>query len=373
MIAPEQIGWGGYGGYEGPYFHGTRKFQLPADPSANAKMVAVVTATEGGSANAINMYDRCILSVGYIQWCEADFLCSKLLGVIAERDLGLLTPLQPALVESAAIFTKMPRGVWRFSFKDARGEVDTSTEQKQLFLLNSSGLKGTWEADDGASKAHAKLWAASWANLLDQDEADAAHIDYTAGRIQSFAMPNAKAALFDDPTPSEGWAGALRAGFLSFAANNPAKAGEHLGIALKTAPGPKWSPDWCIHILKELTFGPEITIYPGRYGKIRPVMEQLYGVDLPDFAEDLQKWTDDVTGGDTPVEGEPTFMAVQEVQDFLVTLGYDLGPAGADGKMGPKTTTALRTFQGLQGLTADGLLGPKTRAALVEAWRAKNG
>jgi hypothetical protein len=38
----------------------------------------------------------------------------------------------------------------------------------------------------------------------------------------------------------------------------------------------------------------------------------------------------------------------------------------ADGIFGPLTDTALRTFQGLQGLTVDGICGPSTWAALLK-------
>lgn len=368
MTRPENIGWGKYKSYEGAYFIGTQPYRLPANPSENHKILAVITATEGGRADAINAYDRCIISVGLIQYCEASYyLTSNLLGSIAERDPQLLKPMEPALAASNAEFKRNAKGRWRFFFKDKRGEVDTGDEQKQLFLLNSNGLKGSWDTE---STAHVKLWAASLANVLAQPEAQEVQVDYTAARIKVFAVTNAKKLLLDDPAPSTGWVGAMRAAYLSFAANLPAVAGKHLEIALQSAPGPKWSEDWCLHILKELTFGPKISIYPHRYDKIRPVLERLYGVDLPDFSHELKQHESEFEAI-CPAGSSPKFDTAESIQEFLIDLGYDLGPTGADGKIGPKTLDAIQTFQSTNGLQPDGIVGPRTRAKMLEVFRER--
>jgi hypothetical protein len=377
MASPADILWGKYKTYRGPFYLGVRRFKLPPKPTENEMLMAVLTATEGGRADAINMYDRCIISTGYIQWCEAKyFLTSKLLGALADHNPTLLDPLQPALEASGAVFAKTAHGRWRFRFNDPRGEVDAGAEQKQLFLLNSSGHKGDW---DDESKAHAKLWAASMSNVLNQDEADAVQMDYVANRMMGFATNKARKVLFDG-TPSTGWTGALRAIYLSFAGNLPAVASKQLTAALgELGTTPKWTKDWCIHITRRLTFGPNIAIYPHRYQAIRPVVERLYGVDLPDMAEELKAWSVDMEMEDPtwdeivdeePVK-EPTFTTTREVQQLLSDMGYDLGEAGVDGWMGRKTRDAIITFQGLNGLTADGIVGPKTRAKMLVVWRAK--
>lgn len=367
MVTPSDIGWGGYREFEGTVYYGRGTILKPfVNPTENQKYVQVMTQTEGASYTAVNGYDSCIVSVGLFQWCERVYATSSLLGKIAEKDPHLLLPLQLALKASNASFSKNAKGNWRFFFKDARGEVDNLKEQQQLFLLHSTGLKGSWDAE---SKEHAKLWAACLANTLAPEEASKVQVDFCADRVKNFATPSAKAVLFDG-LPSEGWVGALRCGYLSFAGNLPAVASNMLDIALKTAPGPKWSPDWCIHILKQLTFGPQIAIFPTRYNAIRPSLEALYGVNLPDFAPELQKWQADMTQGLPPAaKDEPTFFDTKEIQAFLIGIGYDLGPAGADGKMGKKSMDAIRTFQGLHGLTADGVVGPRTRAALLDEWR----
>jgi hypothetical protein len=67
MVDKSQIKWGEYKNYEGPYFIGSVPFSLSSNPSDDEKILAVITATEGGCYDSINMYDSCILSSGLIQ------------------------------------------------------------------------------------------------------------------------------------------------------------------------------------------------------------------------------------------------------------------------------------------------------------------
>lgn len=358
------VKWGSYNGFEGPLFWGSKKFVLPSTPTDNHKILATITATEGGSLDAINAYDRCILSVGLIQWCEARYyLTSNLLGHMADKDPALMGPLKPALDAADAVFRKNPAGKWRFFAKGR--EVVTSAEQQKLFLLNSNGLVGSW---DERSKERARLWVWCAANTLAQEPAIQAQIDFTAARVKTFATPPAKVILFDDPAPSAGWVGAIRAAYCSFAANLPAVAGKQLVLACQASQQAKWSPAWGLDILRGLTFGPGIAIYPERYNKIRPVIESLYGVNLPDFAQDLQT----TLGTPQVANGSPSFNYPREIQQLLIELGYDLGPAGPDGKFGGKSRDALRKFQSLNQLDPDGNPGPRTCTKLKEAWHRLN-
>jgi len=371
MVKPEEIGWGKYKSFEGPYFRGSRRFVTPASPTVEERQLSVVTATEGGCLDAVNMYDRCIVSVGLIQWCEASyFLTSKLLGAVAEHDASLLAPLERVLSDSSASFKKDASGRWRFFRQDSAihvpSVVDEKPEQDALFLLRSDGTAGSW---DGESAARAKEWAAGLANVLVQDAAVAVQIPYTARRLRSFATREAAAILWDGSW-DDGLTGAIRAAFLSFAANLPAVASSHLVKAVAASPSPKWSLEWSEDVLRELTFGPGVAIYPGRYDKIRPVLESAYGVDLPDLAAELKEWRK--LGEPQAHPQEPTFTDPHDVQRLLVALGYDLGPAGVDGRIGPKTMDAIGTFQGMSGLVDTRTVDSDTRDAMVRAWRRVN-
>lgn len=55
------------------------------------------------------------------------------------------------------------------------------------------------------------------------------------------------------------------------------------------------------------------------------------------------------------------------VQRKLIALGFDLGPAGADGVPGMKTREALIAFQKAHAIDAIGIAGPRTQAALRAA------
>lgn len=369
MTTPDEIGWGSYNQYEGPFFRGKVPFDLadadepaprdgkrPPDP----RTLAVITATEGGRYDAVNMYDRCIVSVGLIQWCEAgQYGVSNLLGAVAERGRTLLAPLSRALDAAGADFGPNKLGRWRFHFDDARGEIDNAEKQRQLFLGGASGLKGGWTDEQ---KAHAKRWAAALAEVLAQPEARSAQIAFTLPKIEAFATPEAKRLLFNDDLPNEGWVGALRAAFLSFAVNLPAVASAQLKLAEAETKAPKWSPDYCVEVIHRLTLGPKIAIYPHRYKAIRPALERLYGVSLPDLP---------AAQGHGGEGGGDAFDSLEAVQRELIAQGHDLGPAGADGKLGQKTRVALMDFQRKHGLEPDGVMGPKTRAALAQAARER--
>jgi len=365
MIRPSDIGWGKYKKWEGPLYHGGTKFVLPSKPTDEEKTIAVITATEGGSYSAINMYDSCILSSGLIQWCEAHYLVSSMLGAVAEKDPALLAPLDDALRASSASFKKRSDGKWRFFFADKRGEVNSAVKQQSLFLGGSNGFLGSWNEE---STLHAKTWAAGVASVWENQTAQRIQTSHTVSRLGIFYTQDAKSILFGPGSPKdEGLAGAVRAAFISFAANLPAVASEQLRLTVSQTNAAPWSEAWVVDILRNMTFGPKIAIYPGRYEKIRPVIEKLYGVDLPDFAQDLSQWHADVETN--PVPGTmPDFLDIKEVQEELIAEGYDLGPRGADGAYGAKTKQAVRDFQASHGLGADGVVGPNTRRALMDAY-----
>ena len=288
-VTIDKIKWGSYGGFEGPYFKGEHAYVAPEKPDVPDKFLATIAATEGSAFDAINMYDRMIVSVGVIQWGEASqYSVSDMLGLVVER-INLeyvLKCISPALVLSNATFAKNRVGSWRFAFNDSGGDVNTVEKQRNLFL-NGKGATGSWNAE---STLVAKTWAMCLANVWDDQRARDAQVEYTKKRLMGFVTSKAKEILFSDVTQvqSSGWPGAVRAAYISFAANLPAVASQHLEIAAAQATCEKWSEEWCISVIRELTFGPGIKIYPERYEKIRPVVEKFFGVALPKTAADLK-------------------------------------------------------------------------------------
>ena len=359
MTTAAEIGWSRYDVYEGPFHLGSSKFSLPAvNPSLNDKILAVITATEGGRWDAINMYDRCILTVGLIQWCEGgQFSVSDMLGATVEANPNALRRFGNIMAVQGVEFKKNARGRWRWHFTRGPmlGEVDTTVEQKALFLLRSNGKRGTWDAP---SVEYAKEWAAAFTDVYKSPDSIRAQRDYTVPRLRSFALPFAKRFL-DMPEATDTPVGqAFMCAYLSFAANNPARADRSCQNAAKswdTAKGPIWSPRWLVHVLEHLTFDSGVTIYPHRYNAIRPVLERLFGIDLPDRSDEL--------GG---------LLSPSEIQDILVhVLHYDLGKSGpkgdgVDGAWGKKSTAALADFERRQGLEGDGLPDKKTNEALLK-------
>lgn len=341
-----KIGWGSYSEWEGPFFRGSVPFRLSTtkEPSFLEKVLAVITATEGGAYDAYNGYDRCRSTVGIIQWGEE---CAS--GRPVSRMVSLIRTKEQAWVDSLL-------GEARLRVSSNRPEIVTLDDDRssiaQTFLA-CSGKKGAYT---DSTKAYAKRVAAVLVTMFADPRSHQVQLDYTMPRLMDFTYGQAKAIMFPAGFKETGYEGAARAIYLSFAANLPAVAAKR--ITPDTLKGdPKAA---CIALAKRLTFEPGIAIYPGRYTKIRPVIEKLFGVDLPDLASDLKAWHASSPHLDL-------FPNTKSWQTCLLSLGYDLGPAGADGKDGPKTRAAVTAFQRDQGLTADGLVGRQTLAALANA------
>ena len=70
------------------------------------------------------------------------------------------------------------------------------------------------------------------------------------------------------------------------------------------------------------------------------------------------------TQAKTAIKSFETGDHVRAAQATLIALGYDLGPTGADGDLGPKTSSAIQKFQVTEKLPATGKLDPATLQAL---------
>jgi len=319
MVTPNQCLWAKYGTYEGPWVRGTRGMKLPLNPTEDDRRAYVLSSTEG-KYDSVNFYDSCICSVGSLQLCEKFYLVSNLLGYVVKQcgENVVLSALKPALDASNATFKLNRGGAWRFFFNDIRGEVNSLALQQELFL-KCDGKIGSWTPE---AKDHAKLWAACMANVFQTDATCLAQIDYVKSKLTSFVLKSAKNELWDG-TSDEGVNGAVRAAYISFAANNPTRASEALTAHVKETTSQKWSEDWLIELLQKMTFLSGVKIYPIRYNAIRGPLEQLWNVSLPKSAEDLKTWSkapDPVVPQvlPTPPEVTPT-----PVQDPPVTVQSD--------------------------------------------------
>ena len=287
-ITVESISWGKYHGYEGPFFRGVIPFKIPNNPTFADKALGVLASTEG-KLDSVNMYDRCTLSLGCVQWCEsAQFSVSNMLGKVAESCTPgyVIGVLGPALVKSKATFEKNPQGLWRFKVGD--DWVDTPDRQRALFL-GCDGKEGSWTDE---TKLLAKTWAACVANVWSNKQAQDVQIDFTQRRIMTFIMKDANAILFSNPPTNVDAAtvDALRAAFISFAANLPAVANAAIVVANKASKFQQWTPGWIKDVLRSLIYNAKIGIYPIRYRAIQPVIKLLFGVEFPTFDE-LTAWT----------------------------------------------------------------------------------
>jgi hypothetical protein len=359
-VTASQIRWGQYSVYEGPYFPGVTQYQMPESPDFEDKLLRTVTATEGGAYDAINMYDSCILSVGIIQLCEKLFKVSDMLGECAMEELSFIKTML-AQLPYPADFKKNPRNQWRLMFLDGRGDVDSPDKMRLMYLGGASGQKGGYT---DAQKAHAKEVAVVFASLWDNPGMRQAQVNHLKPRMASYVMSRAKGILAQNQD-KDGLSGALKAAVVSYAANIPTVADKCLWEASQL---PAWASasdaDKFTLAMKSMVFSSQVAIWPGRYKKIQPVLENLFGVDLPTL--------EDLAGpNDSPHTANGNFNTPQSIQQFLIDHGYDLGPAGADGMVGPKTREAIVSFQCSKNLYPDGVVGPETRSAMLSVLQSE--
>jgi hypothetical protein len=358
MVQVAEIGWGSYGAYEGPWWSGKgTPVVVDVNAEISEKTVMVTAMAEGGSYSAFNGYDSCGWTSGAIQWCENhQFSVSDMLGKVADGKYAELDPVV-AYADSVGVdFEQDPNGHWRFKFRDSRGFVDNNLKQQQLFYRTGNGNKGTWTNDN---KLYAKGWAAAISTVWEDDAMQSIQRVYTYSRLGQFFTNGAK--TFFAARPATEASDAMYASYTSFAVNNPSWASSSLAKAVAAAGSlTAWSPEYLIHLLKHLTFDPGVAIYPARYNAIRPALETLYSVQLPDFAQELQAWT--------AATGLPAQFTTKQLQGALIELGYDLGSSGADGQYGPATKAALFKFEqenGVPPANQDGMIDTYTYPALV--------
>lgn len=346
--------WGKYGGYEGWMHPGTVRLSVKYEEPAIRKMLGVVTSTEGGCADSFNGYDSCCYSISYIQLAGTLDLAGALLARIRDHLPDAFYPLQTWLASYGVTLED--------TGKLSKGGLYLSGKDMAQALYGCNGKVGSWT---GVTKLRAKEFAETVIGLLRAEGAPALAQEFTISRMLKWVVPEVIQLLYADGLEFSGWKGALQAGFFSFSANMPRVAGDHFMAHVRERGGKAKldDPDFVIGALQRMTFGPGYTIYGPRYSTIRPVIERLYQVDLPDTSDLLKRWM--AKGGAT---WTPPKHSNSDLQKMLIKLGYDLGPAGADGILGKKTAAATKEFQMVKGIKpADGVLTPTTIEALVQA------
>ena len=361
--------WGSYSSWEGPLYWGSIQM-APATKDApfSAKLMSVLGATESGSGrfDAVNCYDRCILTVGIVQWCEAAPQCSvsDMLTLCDDADHDKLDAYLEHIAEGLTI-VKDGHGVGRLQLGGVGGaplqRIDNTAAQRGLFLGGSTGLKGQWTAPQIAA---AKKVCAVMASLWQEPEFQAAQLSFTVPKlieVYGRSFGSGPRHMFDEGFSTEGFAGAMRAIYISYSANLPTVAAS---IFNRIFPAGLTGDDEndCLNLTKALALSSGVGIWPRRYEMIRPTVEALFGVDLPDHTSDLSAWKE---------QFDPDALAAlpdtKAIQAALIKLGYDLGPTGADGSFGQKSRSALMAFQKSSNLAADGTPGPATLKALYLA------
>jgi len=348
LFTAADVGWDRYLGFEGPKLAGRCPLVLGPRPTWSEKVMAVVSAHEG-YLDSVQGYDGSpVVSVGLFQWTESPSLhVSNMLGMVHEQAPGAFAMLGEVMAGSGVTFERRDPGRWRF--RKGSAWVESSHQLRAMYVAGASGRRGTWSAEQ---KAHGKAWVASLANVFGDPAAQRAQIAYTLSRYESFAFEGARRILWDGTAPeNDGLHGAVRAAFLSFAVNRPTTASRQLEIGHAQSKHAKWSAAWAADVLRSIVFGSEISFWPTRYEKIRPHLERLFVVDLPDTSRELAGLPDDGLG------------TVRGIQQALVRLGFDPGPV--DDRWGEKTDRAVRAYQVARRLQVDGKVGPKTRAALA--------
>jgi len=235
-------------------------------------------------------------------------------------------------------------------------------------MKGASGKKGAWSR---TQKAHAKIWAACLASVFEDEEAKVLQARFTKPRMMTFVRNSAKKILFTDDEEKAGantkWVRALQVAYITFGVNNPKWASEAIAAANANSTQKKWSPAYFVDCLESLTYQKGITIYPHRYDSIRPVLEDLYGIYLPNKAHELKSasvFIDSTSGH---------FYCLKSIQHALHKLRFK--PGKIDGLMGTKTRAATKAFQiannsespPLKRLLTNGVLTRKTLSALAKA------
>jgi hypothetical protein len=180
---------------------------------------------------------------------------------------------------------------------------------------------------------------------VDARDFDNSSIDIARFVACAIKHPSTRNVIYNRKIRSKGYSGGLA---VAYAYHGPSPHTEH------------------IHVDVEMTLHQEQDPRPWGYyrGDAKPV------VVVPVSSKSAHPAKPALQGGGMtrmPVlrRTSTVLAATRTLQRALIRLGFK--PGAADGKFGPATDKALRTFQSRYHLGADGVAGPKTWVALVQA------
>lgn len=295
----ENIYWGSYSDYEGPYYRGKISYKSNSVDTFLNKSMYIISSVEG-KIDSVNMYDRGIVSLGTVQWIErGNNAVTDMMGYVADMcGISYINEKFKIVFDKYNVsFKRNDMKKWKFFIKKNNKEVEvTSAEMQQECFLGCNGRKGSWTKE---ARLRAKEWCLCFVNVWESEIAQKAQIKFSADRILSwFVSKNAKQILFsaEDISIDSGWKGAIKSIYLSYSVNIPVSADRNLTIATKNSKFEKWSEEWCLDIIYQMVIGSNIGLWKDRYNKLVSSVKEVYGVSLPVNWKELsqKKWVNNV-------------------------------------------------------------------------------
>jgi hypothetical protein len=107
------------------------------------------------------------------------------------------------------------------------------------------------------------------------------------------------------------------------------------------------------------------------FAKLLEKTLENFGINTRKLTKENNNVTDDHSTWELPVKLDSKNKTVKMWQKLLISKGYDLGNAGADGHFGKKTEQATMAWQLDNGLAVDGVVGNETVGALDNPTKLK--
>ena len=237
--------------------------------------------------------------------------------------------------------------------------LEECAARKDGYIMGTLGQDpkklSSWYYDQytGSQRKKALYWREHAKRVWDcQGLADGYINDMTGSHINLRARNNY--ALWCDPKGTGSIPTKYKTpGAAVFIYSKSAGAITHVGYLVRPVKAGKPEGDWYVVEARGVMYGVVVTKLNSRGWNRWGLMTQYFDYDVapPEGAKPVLRKGD---------KGE----AVKEVQERLITAGYDLGRWGADGDFGAKTKAAVKKFQREKKITVDGVVGPQTWSKL---------